>query len=173
MVDPIEATFNACDLDNDGLTIDEIHKSDCLETLEQYGFENLTDTFLIVDENKDSIITKKEGEDAAITMMENFDRKLENQGGCEKKLCSDICLFQCINWESAYVDKNLKDHDRCDMTSTRCHECGFCEMKCSQRYCGDGKGWACNWKWQDAWINCGVNRGIPSGGVRNKKKKVD
>ena len=61
--------------------IDEIHKSDCLETLEQYGFENLTETFLIVDENKDNIITKKEGEDAAITMMENFDRKLENQGG--------------------------------------------------------------------------------------------
>ena len=75
MVNPIDATFNACDLNNDGLTIDEIHKSDCLETLQQYyGFENLTEIFLKVDENNDNIITKKEAEDA-FTMMEHFARK--------------------------------------------------------------------------------------------------
>ena len=51
-----------------------MHKSDCLETLEQYGFSNLTETFLTIDANKDNIITKKEGEDAAMTMMEDFDR---------------------------------------------------------------------------------------------------
>ena len=73
-VDFIEATFNACDLNNDGVTIDEIHKSDCLETLEQYGFENLTEIFLKVDENKDNFITKKEAE-YAFTMMEHFARK--------------------------------------------------------------------------------------------------
>ena len=54
--------------------MDEIYESNCLETLEQYGFSNLTETFLTVDANKDNIITKKEGEDAAMTMMEDFDR---------------------------------------------------------------------------------------------------
>ena len=63
------------------MTIDEIHKSDCLETLEQYGFENLTEIFLEVDANKDNTITKKEAEDAAITMMENFDRIFKCQDG--------------------------------------------------------------------------------------------
>ena len=85
VVDPIDATFNACDLNNDGLTIDEIHKSDCLETLQQYyGFENLTEIFLKVDENNDNIITKKEAEDA-FTMMEHFARKcnLHVNGICE------------------------------------------------------------------------------------------
>ena len=80
-VDFIKATFNACDLNNDGLTINEIHEPDCLETLEQYGFENLTEIFLEVDANKDSTITKKEAEDAAITMMENFDRIFKCQDG--------------------------------------------------------------------------------------------
>ena len=80
-VDFIEATFNACDLNNDGVTIDEIHKSDCLETLEQYGFENLTEIFLEVDADKDNTITKKEAEDAAITMMENFDRCVDGGHG--------------------------------------------------------------------------------------------
>ena len=54
--------------------MDEIYESNCLETLEQYGFSNLTETFLTVDANKDNIITKKEGEDAAMTMMEDIDR---------------------------------------------------------------------------------------------------
>ena len=55
--------------------MDEIYESNCLETLEQYGFSNLTETFLTIDANKDNIITKKEGEDAAMTMMEDFNRK--------------------------------------------------------------------------------------------------
>ena len=54
--------------------MDEIYESNCLETLEQYGFSNLTEIFLAVDANKDNIISKKEGEDAAMTMMELFDR---------------------------------------------------------------------------------------------------
>ena len=46
----------------------------CLETLEQYGFGDLAETFLEVDENKENIITKEEGENAAIKMMGDFDR---------------------------------------------------------------------------------------------------
>ena len=83
-VDFIAATFDACDLNNDGVTIDEIHKSDCLEMLQQqYGFENLTEIFLEVDANKDNTITKKEAEDAAITMMENFDRCVDGGGNIQ------------------------------------------------------------------------------------------
>ena len=71
-MDPISKTFEVCDLDNNGLTFDEIQKSDCLEYIEQvFGIENLLETFLEIDVNKDHIITKQEGEDAAST---NLDR---------------------------------------------------------------------------------------------------
>ena len=70
-MDPIFETFEVCDLDNNGLTFDEIQKSDCLEIIEQYGIENLSETFLEIDANKDNVITKQEGEDAA---FKNFDR---------------------------------------------------------------------------------------------------
>ena len=48
---------------------------------QQYGFENLTEIFLEVDADKDNTITKKEAEDAAITMMENFDRCVDGGHG--------------------------------------------------------------------------------------------
>ena len=50
---------------------------------QQYGFENLTEIFLEVDANKDNTITKKEAEDAAITMMENFDRCVDGGGNIQ------------------------------------------------------------------------------------------
>ena len=72
-MDPISETFEVCDLDNNGLTFDEIQKSDCLEIIEQYGIDNLSETFLEIDANKDNVITKQEGEDAA---FKNFDRSI-------------------------------------------------------------------------------------------------
>ena len=45
-----------------------------LETLEQYAYENSAETFLGIDGNKDNIIPKKVGENAAIKIMEDFDQ---------------------------------------------------------------------------------------------------
>ena len=71
-MDPISETFEVCDLDNNGLTFNEIQKLDCLKTLQElFGIENLSETFLEIDANKDNVITKQEGEDAAST---NLDR---------------------------------------------------------------------------------------------------
>ena len=71
ILDPISETFEVCDLDNNGLTFDEIQKSDCLEYIEQvYGIENLSETFLEIDANKDNVITKQEGEDAVFKYLD-------------------------------------------------------------------------------------------------------
>ena len=75
-MDPISETFEVCDLDNNGLTFDEIQKSDCLEIIEQYGIENLSDTFLEIDANKDNVITKQEGEDAVFKYLDRGKSKM-------------------------------------------------------------------------------------------------
>ena len=73
LVDPIEVSFDVCDVNKDGLTMDEVQEVDCLATLQNlFGITNVTEAFLEIDTNEDNIITKKEGHDAA---TRNFDRK--------------------------------------------------------------------------------------------------
>ena len=73
IVDPIEAIFDVCDLnDDDRLTLVEVEKDDCRKPLEQlFGRTNLTKAFLKIDTNGDNIITEEEGHTAA---NKNLDR---------------------------------------------------------------------------------------------------
>ena len=84
IVDPIEAIFDVCDVnDDDGLTLVEVQKDDCRKPLEQlFGLTNLTKAFLKIDTNGDNIITKEEGQEAA---KKNFNRKpeCENEDECD------------------------------------------------------------------------------------------
>ena len=72
VVDPIEATFDVCDLNKDDkLTMAEVQKDHCKETIEKlFNLSNVTVAFMEIDANKDEIITKEEGQD----VMKNFDR---------------------------------------------------------------------------------------------------
>ena len=81
IVDPIEATFDVCDVnDDDELTLVEVQKDDCRKTLEQgFGLTNLTKAFLKIDTNGDNIITKEEGQEAA---NKNLDRDISPPCGC-------------------------------------------------------------------------------------------
>ena len=121
-----------------------MHKSDCLETLEQYGFSNLTETFLTIDANKDKIISKKEGEDAAITMMEDFDRTAQQV--CQDNNCMDWCKMVCLNWKQKYAAKegswkggkpsgpvtSVSCTKHTGEERVRCHNCRSCWLDCSQ-----------------------------------------
>ena len=53
----------------------EVQKDHCKETIEKlFDLSNVTVAFVEIDANKDEIITKEEGQDAAIKMMKNFNR---------------------------------------------------------------------------------------------------
>ena len=114
-----------------------------METLEQYGFSNLTETFLTIDANKDKIISKKEGEDAAITMMGDFDRTAQQV--CQDHRCMDWCRFACGAWREKYLkNKSFVDNFDCklnQMTTTgknknmvRCKNCRDCRIVCLPEY---------------------------------------
>ena len=82
VVDPIEATFGVCDVNKDDkLTMAEVQKDHCKGTIEKwFALANVTEAFLDIDANKDEIITKEEGQDAAIKMMKNFNRFCSDPG---------------------------------------------------------------------------------------------
>ena len=87
IVDPIEAIFEVCDVnDDDGLTLVEVQKEDCRKPLEQlFGLTNLTKAFLKIDTNGDNIITKEEGQDAANKNLDRTgDDDCENDEDCEE-----------------------------------------------------------------------------------------
>ena len=66
IVDPIEAIFDVCDVNDDGLTLDEVQKDDCRKSLEQwFALTDLKEAFSKIDTNNDNIITKEEGQKAA------------------------------------------------------------------------------------------------------------
>ena len=107
-MDPISETFEICDLDNNGLTFNEIQKLDCLKTLQElFGIENLSETFLEIDANKDNVITKQEGEDAAFKNFDRSGKKSKKELAfqrCKELFCGkrgltkwnfNLCVEQC------------------------------------------------------------------------------
>ena len=67
-LDVVDTVFKICDTDGEeGLRIEELKKSACMDTLDELFDEKKTeliDDFLEVDANGDSIVTKKEAIDA-------------------------------------------------------------------------------------------------------------
>ena len=68
LLDVVDTVFKICDTDGEeGLRIEELKKSACMDTLDELFDEKKTeliDDFLEVDANGDSIVTKKEAIDA-------------------------------------------------------------------------------------------------------------
>ena len=68
LLDVVDTVFKICDIDGEeGLRIEELKKSACMDTLDELFDEKKTeliDDFLEVDANGDSIVTKKEAIDA-------------------------------------------------------------------------------------------------------------
>ena len=82
--DPVEATFEICDLNNDGLTKEEVIQDNCKETLETFfGFteEGFDDMFDEIDIDGDGKITIGEGM-MACERVELFDRCGKDCGNC-------------------------------------------------------------------------------------------
>ena len=79
-IDPIELTFEACDLNNDGLTKEEILQNICKETLENFfgiTVNVFDEIFTEVDSNGDSKITMVEGR-MAFEEAETLNRSKKN-----------------------------------------------------------------------------------------------
>ena len=81
----------------------------------------MAEAFLMVDANKDKMITKKEGEDAATS---NFDRKEEEEENCDS--CPN-CEEKC-NKKTDWIRYCDLDGDQ-QLDDITC-DCGVCKVNC-------------------------------------------
>ena len=99
----------------------------------------------MVDANKDKMITKKEGEDAATS---NFDRKDDSS---EEETCDSCpnCEEKCSKWysdmaEALSFEEHEKNYYYCDIDGDqqldiKC-DCGVCKVFCALRSIGVASG---------------------------------
>ena len=102
----------------------------------------MAEAFLMVDANKDKMITKKEGEDAATS---NFARK-EEEETCDS--CPN-CEEKCSKWyldmaEALSFEEHEKNYYYCDIDGDqqldiKC-DCGVCKVFCALRSIGVASG---------------------------------